>query len=435
MKADERERPEDAGGLPGDFERELGRQFFVSEKLRAGSLALTAAALFAIIASIAAIQHARGGSFVGWQWGLSVAIFAIIYELIARRAVQYFLDHDRPPPPIGRYVNAFIEGSFPTVVMFGIAKSGSPDVALIGAPHLTYYFFIILSALQLEFRLSAFSGLVAALGYSALVYFFIDELRLVTGANPQAMIAFVLRPVLFLMSGVVAGLVARQIRASVLRSLRATEDRRQVVQMFGQHVSPAVVKQLLAQPTGLSSELRDVCIFVLDIRNFTTFSERASPDDVVAYLNCLWGSAVDIVNRHQGIVNKFLGDGFMAVFGAPLVLGNNSENALNAAREILADVERASAAGEIPPTKVGIGLHAGQALVGNIGSSERREYTVIGDVVNVAFRIEQLNKEFGSTLLISESVRRGAGLGDLMEASTSLPIRGRQAPVQIYKLA
>jgi adenylate cyclase len=249
------------------------------------------------------------------------------------------------------------------------------------------------------------------------------------------MIAFVLRPVLFLMSGVVAGLVARQIRASVLRSLRATEDRRQVVQMFGQHVSPAVVKQLLAQPTGLSSELRDVCIFVLDIRNFTTFSERASPDDVVAYLNCLWGSAVDIVNRHQGIVNKFLGDGFMAVFGAPLVLGNNSENALNAAREILADVERASAAGEIPPTKVGIGLHAGQALVGNIGSSERREYTVIGDVVNVAFRIEQLNKEFGSTLLISESVRRGAGLGDLMEASTSLPIRGRQAPVQIYKLA
>src|SRR5262249_55162180 len=126
---------------------------------------------------------------------------------------------------------------------------------------------------------------------------------------------------------------------------------------------------------------------------------------IVNYLNGLWSKAVDIVNQHHGIVNKFLGDGFMAVFGAPLVMGNHCQNAINAARELVADIKRATDTGEIPPTRIGIGLHSGEALVGNIGSAERREYTVIGDVVNVAFRIEQLNKEVKSSLRF----RIGAG--------------------------
>jgi adenylate cyclase len=155
----------------------------------------------------------------------------------------------------------------------------------------------------------------------------------------------------------------------------------------------------------------------------------------VNYLNRLWGKAVEIVNRHHGIVNKFLGDGFMAVFGALLVAGNHCLNAVNAARELVADVKRATEAGEIPPTRIGIGLHSGEALVGNIGSADRREYTVIGDVVNVAFRIEQLNKELNSSFLVSESVQESAGNPESAEQSASLTIRGRNAPMRIYRLA
>jgi adenylate cyclase len=197
---------------------------------------------------------------------------------------------------------------------------------------------------------------------------------------------------------------------------------------FGNTAALAKTKvrsQLLAQPTGIQSELRDVCILVLDIRNFTAFSETTSPDAVVDYLNRLWGKAVEIINRHHGIVNKFLGDGFMAVFGAPLVMGNHCQNAINAAREILADIKRATDAGEIPATRIGIGLHSGEALVGNVGSAARREYTVIGDVVNVAFRIEQLNKELNSHFLASESVRESAAS---FEAGESAP-RSRSADV------
>ena len=178
-----------------------------------------------------------------------------------------------------------------------------------------------------------------------------------------------------------------------------------------------------------------MCILVLDIRNFTTFAETASPDTVVRYLNHLWTSCVEVINRNHGIVNKFLGDGFMAVFGAPLVAGDNCENAVRAARQILSAVERSASAGEIPPTQIGLGLHAGPALVGNIGSAERREYTVICDVVNVAFRIEQLNKEFGSSLLISEPVQQATGAAGSEKAPASLQVRGRQSAVRVYKLA
>jgi adenylate cyclase len=243
-----------------------------------------------------------------------------------------------------------------------------------------------------------------------------------------------MRPVILLLGGVTAGLVAARIRSGILRSLHGAEERRRIVQMFGQHVSPAVVNQLLAQPSGLQTELRDVCILVLDIRNFTAFAETTAPDSIVNYLNQLWGKAVEIVNRHHGVVNKFLGDGFMAVFGAPLAVGNHCQNAINAARELVAEIRRATDAGEIPPTEIGIGLHSGEALVGNIGSSARREYTVIGDVVNVAFRIEQLNKELNSSFLVSESVQETVGELDGVESSVSLPIRGRNAPVRIYKL-
>jgi adenylate cyclase len=140
-----------------------------------------------------------------------------------------------------------------------------------------------------------------------------------------------------------------------------------------------------------------------------------------------------VVNRNHGIVNKFLGDGFMAVFGAPLVTGNSCENAVRAAREILDEIDRSAAGGEIPPTRIGLGLHAGEALVGNIGSDQRREYTVIGDVVNVAFRIEKLNKELHSSLLVSESVQQSLAESPPV-APASIRVRGRQDPVRIFKL-
>src|SRR6185436_15921042 len=196
-----------------------------------------------------------------------------------------------------------------------------------------------------------------------------------------------------------------------------------------EYVSPVVMDELLTLEPHLRSELRSVCVMFLDIRNFTAFAEKQRPEAVVAYLESLFEFMIEIVNRHHGVINKFLGDGFMAVFGAPLSDGADCLNGLEAAREILSRIEDEVAAARILPTRVGIGVHSGEAVTGSIGSSLRREYTVIGDVVNVASRIEQLNKQFGSQLLISETVWQI--VRDKVEDATpmgAVQVKGREAP-------
>jgi adenylate cyclase len=174
----------------------------------------------------------------------------------------------------------------------------------------------------------------------------------------------------------------------------------------------------------------------LDIRDFTAFSESKGPAEVVDYLNTLFESTIEAVTAHHGIVNKFLGDGFMAIFGAPIAEHDSCSAAISAALDIVARIEQLVAEGKIPPTRVGIGLHAGSAVVGNIGSAQRKEYTVIGDVVNVASRIEALNKELGSSILASEEVWSACNRSDIEAvARDSITIRGRTQPVRVWQLA
>jgi len=174
----------------------------------------------------------------------------------------------------------------------------------------------------------------------------------------------------------------------------------------------------------------------LDIRNFTGFSETKSAAEVVDYLNVVFESTIDAVVRRHGIVNKFLGDGFMAVFGAPLAEGNSSRAAVEAAVDIVQRIADLVAKGDLPPTRVGIGLHTGTAVIGNIGSTQRKEYTVIGDVVNVASRIEALNKPLGSQILASDATWTQASCAEIEAvAHDDVEIRGKKQRMRLWQIA
>jgi adenylate cyclase len=224
-----------------------------------------------------------------------------------------------------------------------------------------------------------------------------------------------------------------QIKSGFLKSIETLEERKQLMNIFGQHVSPEVVDKLLNQNVDIESEIKHVCVMFLDIRNFTSFSENKSPVEVVNFLNTLFEFMIQIVNQNNGIINKFLGDGFMAVFGAPLSNGKDCVNAVQASIEILEKVKEYNETGKILPTKIGIGLHSGDAVTGNVGSNLRKEYTVIGDVVNLASRIEQLTKQYGEQILISEDVLLKATSFDYREIDT-VRVKGRITPVKIYGL-
>ncbi|MBI2505901.1 MAG: adenylate/guanylate cyclase domain-containing protein [Candidatus Latescibacteria bacterium] len=219
------------------------------------------------------------------------------------------------------------------------------------------------------------------------------------------------------------------------------KERERIKTIFGKYVNSTVASQILGQAGGadLGGKEIEVAILFTDLRNFTPLSERCTPHQVVEILNQYFSLVVQEIHRHGGEVDKFIGDAAMAIFGLG-GKGNPCQEALGAAlaiRRILSVINQDLAARQLPGVDNGIGLHYGQVIAGNIGSPERLEYTVIGDAVNVAARLEQLTRSLPSPLAISEEVyiRIGeearAGLGHLGEHT----LKGKVAPLPVYGLA
>jgi adenylate cyclase len=199
-------------------------------------------------------------------------------------------------------------------------------------------------------------------------------------------------------------------------------------------VSPQVVERLMAEGASTNSDIRRVAVMFVDFRSFTAGARSRSPQEVVDRLDGAFAVLVDILDRHGGIVNKFLGDGFLALFGAPFESEDAAHHAVAAAREMLAANERFNQATSWP-LRIGIGIHIGEVVAGNIGSPRRKEYTVIGDTVNFAARLEALNKELNSQFLISSEVHEALG-EDAHDAVSrgEVEVRGYDRPVPVWQL-
>lgn len=175
--------------------------------------------------------------------------------------------------------------------------------------------------------------------------------------------------------------------------------------LFGQHVSKEIAEELIATD-GLNerSKYFDVTVMFVDIRDFTIFAESRAPREVGNFQNLVFGEFINIVREHKGIVLQALGDGIMAVFGAPVKDNDHALNAIHAGYALVDKVQELNHNGEIPETTLGIGLHSGKVIAGEVGNEFRKFYTLSGSNVIVAARIEQLNKKYSSQFLISQSV-------------------------------
>lgn len=238
---------------------------------------------------------------------------------------------------------------------------------------------------------------------------------------------------------VVAGLLvaflvvgARQLHQNA-RNLR---ERRRLRLAFGGYVSPPVLEEILSGKLRpiLGGEKCFACVLFSDIRGYTPRSEHMSPEDSISFLNGYFQRVVPIIHAHGGTVVGFMGDGIMAVFGAPKRLPNACQSAYAAAIAMLADrceLNRELESTGEPPLQIGIGLHAGYGVAGHIGAESRHEYSVIGDVTNVASRLEGVTKEVGYRLVCSKAV------ADQLAPDSELVELGHQSlkghsPVEIY---
>lgn len=224
--------------------------------------------------------------------------------------------------------------------------------------------------------------------------------------------------------------------AQVLENQRLIEERNRVKLIFGQHVSPSIVDEILEAGTDVLSRRLPMCVMFMDIRGFSSLAEKMTPEEVMAYLNTLFDFMIECVLEHKGIIHRLLGDSFVALFGAPTSQGNDRKNAVDAGLAILERLQEECDAGRVRPTRIGIGIHAGDVVVGTVGSANRKEYQINGDVVNLAARLEQLNKEMNTQLLISETVWQALEPEQyLAEPLGKVAVKGREERATVYKLA
>jgi len=206
--------------------------------------------------------------------------------------------------------------------------------------------------------------------------------------------------------------------------------------LFGRYVSPDVLKKILSDPDRVSwSEDRKVTVLFCDIRSFTPMSEKLRPAQVLEVLNTYFEAATEAVFRAGGAVDKFVGDELMAVFNSPLDQVSHARNAIHAACDIMASIDGVNqrlAAQSLPPIRIGIGLHTGPVVAGNIGSTRRAEYGIIGDTVNTAARFVDIAPPMH--IYASAEVLRAAGDDVASELMERIELKGKGEPVEVYRL-
>jgi adenylate cyclase len=236
-----------------------------------------------------------------------------------------------------------------------------------------------------------------------------------------------------LLAGVLALAVTVAYRFAI-----ADKDKRALRKNFALYLAPALIDKMIAsdEPPALGGEIRNVTLFFSDLAGFSSFSESMAPAEVVGLMNEYLSAMTDIIEEHGGFVDKYIGDAIAAVFGAPVEDPEHAIHAVAAALRCRARLDELNRRGTVFAGRKlhqRIGLNSGEALIGNIGSRRRFNYTAMGDVVNLASRLEGANKYFGTSILTSEATVVLTGSTFQWRELDAIRVKGRSQPLKIYE--
>jgi adenylate cyclase len=237
----------------------------------------------------------------------------------------------------------------------------------------------------------------------------------------------------------VAGTFLCALAGIAFQATREERLKRQIREAFSRYLNPEVTELVAEDPSRLrlGGERYEITVLFSDIRGFTTISEQLAPEVLGELLTEYLSAMTDIVFKHDGLLDKYVGDALMAFWGAPIAVPDHAERGCAAALEMLATVERLNAGWKergLPHIAIGVGINTGFAIVGNFGSERRFSYTAIGDTVNLASRLEGLNKTYGTHLLISNETRQATGEGFACREVGEVTVRGRKGSTGVYEL-
>jgi len=333
-------------------------------------------------------------------------------------------------------VNVSVEVSLPAIISLVDIVVAGGAYAVTSTPRLLTFVVVIGSGLRLKRSLSIYAGFLGAVEYGTIYALARPDISAdLLGRLPSLGWGFTVMHMAYLVcGGFLAALVAHVGKSMSRRVAMQIIEKEHLGDLFGEYVSPRIVERVRRGEISLTGERRTVTILFADIRDFTPLAFGREPEAVVNYLNEYFRRVCEVIARHDGMVNKFIGDGVLAVFGAP---DDDPDHALHAARAALEMV--AATSGLLRPdgdtTRIGVGLHTGQVVLGSIGGARRKDYTVIGDVVNTAARIESLTKNLGCPVLASKAAVEAAGTKGLeVESLGQHDLKGRARPEEIFRL-
>jgi class 3 adenylate cyclase len=375
-----------------------------------GGIATAATLAFTLTApTFEALGDANGVRY----WIPVILALGAAYEWgVSRSLGRLALQKGRLPAWLG-YLNVLVETTVVTGVLAVVTRFAAPAGALSAPPVAGYSLVAILAALRLDARLCLFAGALAALQYGALSAWHWQALeKLGEGAVFGTANLYLARSLALATMGAAGAFVAREIRRRTTHTIEQMQERERAVRVFGRYLDDDVVDTLLRSPENLAlgGQTRTVTIMMTDLRGFTSLSERLSASDVITVLNHFLGEMTEIVRRHRGTIDEFIGDAILGIFGAPFEGEDDATRAVACALEMqnaMPEINRWNKEHGFPGLEMGIGLNTGEVIVGNIGSERRSKYGVVGSQVNLTSRIESYT--VGGQILISQTTREAVG--------------------------
>ena len=420
----------------------LARELLHAERRKATVLA----ALLVVLAVVLAAAFVGFGASIERIARHPAARFAVPPVLLAAAAHQLYMRRlleravergDQPPRWLG-YAGAVVEVSVPTAGSLAAMYVLSPVDALGGPQMFAYAIFIVLGALRLDAGACLLAGIVAASEYMllcAMVAPWADPS--LSGTSGAAAELYALRALMLLLTGVATALVARELRRRIVQTLEETRRRRHVHGVLGRYLTKQVADVLVhdEQALELGGESRRVTLLMSDLRGFSSLAEAHSPQDVIAMLNHYLGTMTEVIEQYSGTIDEFIGDAILVIFGAPQTDEQQADHAVACAiamQNAMAAVNEHNEAGALPPLAMGIGIHTGEVVVGNIGSVKRSKYGVVGSAVNLTARVESYTG--GGQILITQATRAAVHAPLTIAGERDVTPKGSSRPVTLCDL-
>lgn len=358
----------------------------------------------------------------------------LTYETTGLAIAGWFLKRKIFVPEFMKAGNVIIEASFPGILL-AILCYVEHTVIFLDSPLMFFYFIlIIISSMNLEVRLGLITALVTSGTYFLVTFWAIHTFDPQNQVLHFPPILYYARSIFMMIAALSAVYVTNEIKNRTLVSFDFIKQKNEIEMLFGQQVSKTVVDTLIAN--NFSSDKRIVSILFMDIRNFSRSVENMDPQDVIKFQNVIFSPVIRIISNYKGITNQIMGDGLMATFGAPEKDENHAENALQAGLAILKKMNELSSKGAIPVTRVGLGVHTGKVVMGNIGNELRKQFSISGTTVIIAARLEQVNKEFDTQFLVSSELYNRLNHDKYhLEKIGHVKVRNIEKEIEVFKVA